>query len=198
PGSGAGQGGAQLTLDNASFLHQPLPPEAMNGKLLKEDIITVLVDYRTSALSEGSSESRKQSNYQAILSDWLGFDGKSIFAAPQSRGDPTVGGQINSINRAEGDLELNDSLTFRIAAKVVDIYPNGNLVIEAHRDIRVNDEVWRTSLSGIVPRQAILPDRTVRSDAIADLRIDKYELGTVRNSYSPGWLNRWWGANKPF
>ncbi|MEM1303508.1 MAG: flagellar basal body L-ring protein FlgH, partial [Planctomycetota bacterium] len=71
-------------------------------------------------------------------------------------------------------------------------------VIEAHRDIRVNDEVWRTSLSGIVPRQAILPDRTVRSDAIADLRIDKYELGTVRNSYSPGWLNRWWGANKPF
>ena len=188
----------ELRLENASFVHQPLPPEAINNALRKEDIITVLVDYRTSTLSEGESETIKTSNIAAVLADWIGFDGKSIFAAPQTRGDPTISGSLNSTFRAEGELELNDSLTFRIAAKVVDIYPNGNLVIEAHRDVRVNNEVWRTSLSGVVPRQAIQPDRTVRSDSIADLSIDKYEVGQVRNAYAPGWLNLWWGANKPF
>lgn len=187
-----------LSLENSAFMYQPLSPEAESRQLRKEDIITVLVDYRSTMQSEGEAQSRKTSNYNAVLSDWLGFDGKSIFAAPQSRGDPRVSGAINSQTRAEGEIELRDALTFRIAAKIVDIRPNGNLVIEAHRDIHVNDEVWRTSLTGIVRRQAIQPDRTVRSDSIADLKIHKKEIGQVRNAYAPGWFSFWWGKAKPF
>jgi len=192
------EGAAPLTLENSSFTYSPLPPEAEFRELRKEDIITVIVDYRSSMLSEGEAQSRKTSSVNAVLSDWLGFDGKSIFAAPQTRGDPTISGSINSQNRAEGDLESRDSLTFRIGAKIVDIRPNGNLVIEAHRNIVNNDEVWQTSLTGVVRRQAIGLDRTVRSDAIADLKIKKRELGQVRNSYSPGWLGWWYGRVKPF
>lgn len=187
-----------LTLENASYLHQPLPPEAEYRALETEDIITIIVDYRTSMLSEGNAESRKTANLNAVLAEWLGFDGKSIFKAPQRRGDPAVVGNLNSQYRAEGELELRDSLTFRIAAKIVDIRPNGNLVIEAHRTIVNNDEEWRQSLTGVVRRQSIGLDRTVRSDAIADLKIHKNEQGLVRNSYNPGWLTWWWGKAKPF
>ncbi|MEM9185371.1 MAG: flagellar basal body L-ring protein FlgH [Planctomycetota bacterium] len=189
---------APLTLENSSYTFTPLPPEAEFRELRKEDIITVLVDYRTSTLSEGETETRKTASINGVLADWLGFDGKSIFAAPQSRGDPTVTGTLNSQFRAEGDLETRDSLTFRIAAKIVDIRPNGNLVVEAHRTITINEEQWEQSLTGVVRRQSIGPDRTVRSDAVADLKIHKREVGTVRNAYSPGWLNSWWGRFKPF
>lgn len=189
---------AALTLENSSFTYTPLPPEAEFRSLKKQDIITVLVDYRAVMLSEGEVQSRKVANINAVLADWIGFNGKDIFAAPQSRGDPTVAGLLNSQFRAEGDQERRDSLTFRIAAKIVDIYPNGNLVIEAHRTIIDNDERWEQSLTGIVRRQSIGPDRTVRSDAIADLKIHKRELGVVKNATSPGWLNYWWGKNKPF
>ena len=197
PGPKGGPTGG-LTLENASFIHQPLPPEAEFRELRKEDIITVVVDYRASMLSEGESESRKVANINAVLADWIGFDGKDIFRGTQSRGDPAVVGNLTSQYRAEGSVELQDSLTFRIAAKIVDIRPNGNLVIEAHRTITNNDEVWQQSLTGVVRRQSIGLDRTVRSDAIADLKINKRELGQVRNSYSPGWLNWWWGRAKPF
>lgn len=192
------QGGPALTLQNSSFTFQALPPDAESRELRMHDIITVLVDYRSSMLSEGEAQSRKTSSTNAVLSEWLGFDGKSIFKAPQSRGDPAISGSLNSQYRAEGDIELRDSLTFRIAAQIVDIRPNGNLVIEAHRKIVINDEEWQQSLTGVVRRQAIGFDRTVRSDSIAHLQIAKRELGQVRNAYAPGWLTWWYGKYKPF
>lgn len=188
----------QLTLETGSILYQQLPPEAQARELAKEDIITVLVDYRSSMLSEGEAQSRKTASFNAVLSDWIKFDGESITGLDSTRLDPRIAGNLNSQYRANSDLELRDSLTFRIAAKVVDIYPNGNLVIEAHRNIRINDEVWEQSLSGVVARQFVNPDRTVRSDQVADLKIYKRELGQVRNGYSPGWFNWWYGGNKPF
>jgi len=188
---------APLTMENTSYLYQPMPPEAQR-ELRIEDSIIVIVDYRTSMLSDGSAESRKTSNLNAVLSDWLGYDGRDIFAAPQSRGDPRVSGSLNSQYRAESEIELRDSLTFRIGTKIVDIRPNGNLVIEAHRTVNNNDEVWQQSLTGVVARQFINADRTVRSDSIMDLNIDKRELGQVRDGYAPGWITRWYGKYKPF
>jgi flagellar L-ring protein FlgH len=187
-----------LTLANSSFMHNPVPPESLRRELQERDIITVLVDYRSSMLSEGETQNRKTSSFDAVLEDWLGFDGKSIFAAPQRRGEPSINGQLNSQYRTNAELEVLDSLTFRIAATVVDIRPNGNLVIEANREFVINDVVWQHSLTGIVQRQAIGPDRTVPSDAIADLRIYKRELGQVREGYAPGWFARWYGKYKPF
>ncbi len=186
------------TLQNSSLLYQPLPPEAQARELERESIITVIVDYRTSMLSEGETQTRKTANINAVLSEWLKFDGKSLTGLDSSRPDPRIAGQLNSQYRAQSDLEVRDSLTLRIAAKVVDIYPNGNLVIEAHRTIRINDEVWEQSLSGVVARQFINPDATVMSDKVADLKIYKRELGQVRNGYAPGWLAWWYGKYKPF
>jgi flagellar L-ring protein precursor FlgH len=188
----------QMTLENSSFMYRKLPPEAEMRELKINDIVTVLVDYRSSMMSEGDAESRRRASLNAVLSDWLKFDGKDIFPAAQGQGDPAVNGSINSQYRAESEMELRDSLTFRIAAAVVDIRPNGNLVIEARREIRINEEVWQQSLTGIVRRQSIGPDRTVRSDEVAELRIEKRERGFVNDSYSRGWFTRWYDKWKPF
>ncbi len=187
-----------LTLENSSFIYLDLPPEARPRELQKQDIITVLVDFRSRFLSEGDAESRKTANFTAVLSDWLKIDGSSIKPAPQSDGDPTISGSLNSQFRAESDVELRDSLTFRMAVKIVDIRPNGNLVIEGHQEIRNNEERWRISLTGVVRREAIQADRTVSSDSIAELRIDKEELGQVHDGYARGWLGRWYDRYKPF
>jgi flagellar L-ring protein precursor FlgH len=188
---------APLTLERTSFLYQPVPPEAQR-EVRRNDIITVLVDYRTVMNSDGMSQVRKTGNFNAALVEWLGFDGKDIFAAPQERGDPTIGGQLNSNMRAQTQLDTADALIFRIAATVVDIRPNGNLVIEAHRRVTNNEEVWLQSLTGVVARQFVMPDRTVRSDHIAELTIDKREMGQVRDSMSRGWIGKWYGKYKPF
>ena len=187
-----------ITLENSSYIHLDLPPEARPRELQQQDIITVLVDFRSRFLSEGDAESRKTASLTAILTDWIRLEGGAIKPAPQSDGDPTVAGSLNSQFRAESDVELRDSLTFRMAAKIVDIRPNGNLVIEGHQEIRNNEERWRISLTGVVRREAIQADRTVSSDSIAELKIDKEELGQVRDGYARGWLGRWYDRYKPF
>jgi len=186
------------TLHDSSFIFRKLPPEAELRELQIHDIITVLVDYRSSMTSQGDAENRKQANINATLAQWLAFDGKDIFPAPFRRGSPAVNGTLNSQYRTTSDMQLNDQLTFRIAAEVVDIRPNGNLVIEARREIRNNEEVWVQSLTGVVRRQSIGPDRTVRSDEVAELRVDKRERGFIPDSYTRGWFLRWYDKWKPF
>jgi flagellar L-ring protein precursor FlgH len=188
----------QLTLENSSFMYRKLPPEAEQRELQLHDLIVVLVDYRSSMLSEGDAEARRTTSLNAVLADWLGFDGKDLFPAPQSRGNLRVNGSLNSQFRAETEMELQDALTFRIAAEVVDIRPNGNLVLEGRTEIRINEEVWQLSLTGVVRRQSIGPDRTVRSDEVHELRIEKRERGFVNDSYSRGWFTRWYDHWKPF
>jgi flagellar L-ring protein FlgH len=186
-----------LTLENSSFIYQKLPPEAEFRELKIHDIIKVLVDYRSTMKSEGEANNKKTANIQAALTDWLGFDGSDIYAAPQTKGDPAIAGKLNSQYKAQAELDSKDSLTFTIAAEIIDIQPNGNLVIEAHRTIQINDEQWQQSLTGIVRRSSILADRTVRSDEVADLRIDKREMGAVRDGYRRGWFLKWYDKWKP-
>ncbi|HEX3599737.1 MAG TPA: flagellar basal body L-ring protein FlgH [Lacipirellulaceae bacterium] len=187
-----------LTLGNASFIYRKLPPEAEQRELQINDIVTVLVDYKSSMLSEGDANAKRTASLNAVLSDWLKFDGKSLMAAPQTHGDPRIAGQLDSQFKTQSDMTLKDSLTFRIAAAVVDIRPNGNLVIEARREIQINDEVWMQSLTGVVRRQSIGADRTVRSDEVAELRIEKKEKGFIRDSYNRGWFTKWYDYWKPF
>ncbi len=187
-----------LTLQNSSFVFRELPPESRPRTLQINDIITVIVDYRTQMLSEGDAESRKTANISAALIDWLQLDSGSLRPAVQANGDPTVTANLISQYRAESDIELRDSLSFRIGAKIVDIRPNGNLVIEAHQSIQVNEELWKISLTGVVRREAIQADRTVSSNAIAEMHIFKNEEGQVRDGYARGWLGRIYGRLHPF
>jgi flagellar L-ring protein FlgH len=187
-----------LSLQTGSYIYRELPPNAQLRELQQHDIITVSVDYRTRMLSEGDAENRKTNTLNAVLSSWIHFDGKSIKAAPQTDGDPRVAGTYNSQYRSESDVEARDSLTFEIAAEIIEIRPNGNLYIEGNQTIKNNEECWKIFISGEVRREAIQPDRTVSSKAIANLDIHKEEVGQVRDGYARGWFNRWYDKYKPF
>ncbi len=186
------------TLETCSFIFAPLPPEAEMRELKVNSIVTILIDERSTMLSEGDAESRKTTSINSVLASWIAFDGEDIFLAPQRRGDPRIQASKNAQYRAESDVETRDSLTFRLAAQVADIRPNGNLVLEAHKSITINDMRWMTSVTGECARQSIGLDRTVRSDSIFGVTIEKHEIGQVRDGYAPGWLARLHGKYKAF
>jgi flagellar L-ring protein FlgH len=189
---------AELNLDNSSFIYRKLPPESEKRELQLNDIIVVLVDYKSALRSDGDANSKKTASINAVLSDWLKFDGKSIMPAAQAHGDPTIKGSLDSQFKTQADVKQNDALTFKIGAKVVDIQPNGNLVIEGHSQVQNSDEIWERSLSGIVRRQSIGPDRTVRGDDVADLSILIRKKGFVNDATNRGWLTKWYDGVKPF
>lgn len=187
--------GPPPTLDRLSWTYQT-PPEQRTLKL--RDVITVVVDEKTQVIAEGQMDRRKNANGKFVLSDWILLKGWSLIPDPQSKGDPTIGGSMENKYRAESELQSREALKLRVACEIVDIRPNGNLVIEGRRTIQVNNDIWEIYLTGTVWPKSILPDNTVLSENIADLRIVKREAGHVRDGYRRGWLLKWLDTHQPF
>ncbi len=177
-----------LTLTNSSWTYQaPLQPKEINI----HDLVTVLVNYKSQVISEGETDRKKKASFKASLKDWVLLRNFSLIPDPQSLGDPTVDAKWDNKMKSEGSMESRDAMEFKIACTVVDVRPNGVLVLEGHRTIRNNNETWDLSLTGLVRPQDVLDNNSILSENVADLKIHKREAGSVRDSYRRGWLMKW-------
>jgi len=166
-----------LTLPQASLIYQqPIQPR----QIKMHDLVTIRVDQKSRFESEAENTRRKTGTYDLTI------------------GDDSITGDLTQLLRADGEIETNKLLTLDITARVVDIRPNGNLVLEAHQEVRNNNEVWDFSLSGICRSEDILEGNVVLSKHIYDMRIFKRERGSVRDSYRRGWFVRWLDQFHPF
>lgn len=177
----------RVTIADASWTYQPPPPLRV---FRKNDLLTIRVDEITRVMAEGTAENRKRTLYEAILTDWIRLTGFKLRPAPQIDGDPAIGAESNAQYRAESTVESRESLAFNIAATVVDIRPNGMLVIEGTKSIRVNDNLWETAISGLCRAQDVGPDNVVLSKDLIDLEIKKLDRGHLRDGYKRGWIQR--------
>ncbi len=184
-----------LSLENNSWLYVPMPPVR---EVQVNDLVTILVKQKQQSQSEGEINRIQQSSIDARLRDWVELDGLNIKLAPQRQGDPRARGSLDGTLRTNAELESASFVQFNITATVVDIRPNGNLVLEAHSMVKDNDEVWESSLSGIVRREDIQPDNTVFSEKIAELSIHKRETGHINDAYRRGWALKFYDQFKPF
>ena len=185
-----------LKLPETSFYYQEVEPPK---EIEKYDQITILVQQKSRTTSEGDLERRKNSFFDATIGDWLEFDnGLDLQPAPQADGDPRINARLNSQYRTEAELETSDSLTFQITAQVVDVRPNGSLVLEGRSQIRVNEETWEYAIAGVARREDVLPNNTILSEKLAELSIYKRERGSVFDGYRRGWALRLYDRFQPF
>lgn len=183
------------TLSRFSWTYQP-PQQPRTLRL--HDLITVLVDEKTQVIAEGNMDRRKKADGKFVLSDWILLKGWSLIPDPQSAGEPTLGAKMENKYRAQSELSTREAMKLRVACEVVDIRPNGTLVIEGRRAILVNNESWEIYVTGTIDPQTILPDNTVLSENVANLRVVKREGGHVRDGYRRGWLLKWLDEHQPF
>lgn len=180
----------------SSWYETPLPPPK---EVKKGDLIKIRVDLGSRLTSDGEIQRRKNSQYDALLNDWVLLNGlRNVKPAPQSDGDQRIRGTNSQLYRATGELETSESIKFNITATVADVLPNGNVVLEAHWKINNNNEQWIRSLSGIVARENIGPGNLVLGEDIAELHIGKREDGHVRDAYKRGWVTRLLDTFSPF
>ena len=181
---------------SSSWYEAPIPAPK---EVRVNDIITIRVDMGAKVVSEGAVSRRKTGRYDAVLNDWLVLVGlRKLKVDPQSTGDQRVQAQTNQQYRATADTQTTESLKFEIASKVTAILPNGNLVLEAHRQVFNNEEVWLHSLHGVCRREDIQPGNVILSKDLADLNIEKKEYGAVRDGYKRGWMVRFVDQFNPF
>lgn len=95
----------------------------------------------------------------------------------------------------QGSSNQSNSLTGSIAVQVSKILPNGNLVVQGEKWIKLNQGNEFIQLRGIVRPEDISANNQVPSTLVADARISYGGEGAIENSNSPGWLTRFFNSD---
>lgn len=130
------------------------------------DILTVVVQEQQSVKNEDKVERRNDTSLAARLENYSLSD-KTF----QSNALPRL--DIRKEQDFNGEAKQNSTSDVRasIAVIVVDVQPNGNLVIAGTRSVTVNDETRTLRVSGVVRALDVTANNTVGSAQVADARI---------------------------
>src|SRR5690606_16421889 len=100
---------------------------------------------------------------------------------------PTIDTNLQGRLQSTGQVAETEGIKYRIAATVVDVLPNGVLVLEARKTIRNNGDLSRYTLTGKLRPQDIGQDNTALSEHIAELHISKEQSGKLSDSTQRPW-----------
>ncbi len=109
-----------------------------------------------------------------------------------------IGGLGTRKFEGKGSTERQSDLRARIAARVTEVLPNGDLRIEADKLVKINKEDERLTLSGIVRPRDVSTNNTVGSSLVGDLKVALNGKGVASADNSPGWLFRLLEKIAPF
>jgi flagellar L-ring protein precursor FlgH len=108
--------------------------------------------------------------------------------------DFAASGEWNAGGRTANKLTISN----RTAVTVVDVLPNGNLVVEGSKIIRTGVEDQYAYMRGVVRPVDIQADNTISSTRIADAQVEFVPAGELTDAQRKGWLLRAWDKVKPF
>lgn len=151
------------------------------------DIITVMVSAQDTALMENKTEQNRDNNSSSVginaFGGYEGYLGKVMPSGvnPSKLIDVTSNHDISG----EGKVDRKEKINMTMAAVVTQVLGNGNLVIEGTQEIRVNRELRKLSVQGIIRRADIRSNNTIESTKIAELRVSYGGEGVVSDMQEP-------------
>jgi flagellar L-ring protein precursor FlgH len=160
------------------------------------DIITVKIVEVSQATEKATTDTKRSGAVQLGVPNFFGLETNNIPSSIST--DKFVKADTKNDFNGEGETTRTGSLSATIAARVVDVMPNGNLAIEGKREISVNKEKKEILFQGIVRPKDIAYDNTILSTQVADAKIIYTGIGVLGEKQSPGWLARIFDIVWPF
>jgi flagellar L-ring protein precursor FlgH len=147
------------------------------------DIVTINI---VEAASASKNATTKTSRTTALNASWSGvlqnISGSLL-------GNNQQAGFANSLD-GEGATTRNSTLNAYISAQVIQVLPNGNLVIQGSQQVQVNNENQILNIQGVIRPVDIDSTNTILSTAIAEAKIELNGQGAVSDKQNVGWLTR--------
>jgi flagellar L-ring protein FlgH len=148
------------------------------------DILTILVNITDAAtVNDNTTASRTGSEGLGVPS-LFGLTSK-LKILEAATGQDLVSTNSNNANAGTGKISRAEVVTLRLAGVVTQVLPNGNLVIAARQEMRVNSELRVLLVSGIVRPQDIGADNTITHDRLAEARISYGGKGQLTDLQTP-------------
>jgi len=106
--------------------------------------------------------------------------------------------ESNPYQKSTATYDVQDKMQFTMAAVIVQILPNGNMVIQGREEVRLVNELREIEIKGIIRREDISSNNTVSSQKIANLRISYGGRGDLSDAQSAPWGQQYLNKLLPF
>ncbi|MEZ6014533.1 MAG: flagellar basal body L-ring protein FlgH [Planctomycetota bacterium] len=148
------------------------------------DLVTVIIQETQNVKNEEKAGQSKSSslNYQLLDFNLQPNSFSTLPSLETSKADSFSG---------SANVEKKGTFTARLTAMVIDTLPNGNLVIQGRRELRVDGDVKLIEFSGVVRRYDVTRSNTIESELVADARISYVGQGPGRRATERRGLAKW-------
>lgn len=92
--------------------------------------------------------------------------------------------------KGDGKVERKDQVATRISARVIEVKPNGLLLLEARKTIQSDKESTTVVVSGLCRPEDVTVNNTVQSTQLADLVVRIENEGEARDAAKKGWISQ--------
>jgi flagellar L-ring protein precursor FlgH len=161
--------------------------------LRTNDLVVIKIEERADAKRSAGTDINRESSSEAQISAFLGMLEKL-----NKGGKLDVAGMSKTAFKGQGQTDRSESLTATVPAMVRKVLSNGNLFIEGHRVILVNQEEQHFYISGVVRPIDIDQENSVKSSMVADAEIEFVGRGVLTDNQKQGWFSRYLGWLWPF
>jgi flagellar L-ring protein precursor FlgH len=140
------------------------------------DVVSIVVTESLAASTDGQVKNSRASNANSGLT--------SLFGALKASNalQNLVGMTASSGLTAQGQSTTNSSLATTFGAEVVDVLPNGMLVVQATRQLTFSEQTQLIKLRGLVRPEDVSSQNEVLSTAMTDLELEVTGKGIVNDS----------------
>lgn len=183
--------------------------EDRRARFVGDTLTVTLIEKTAGSTSNADSSSRSGSAAVAIGTPTiLGYTPKSSITLPIPGGNNNFGngGNFDTSFTASSSLKSDNkdsnsnsnSFTGSITVTVIEVLPNGNLVVSGEKQIAINSNTEFIRLSGVVNPMNISSANVVSSTQIADARIENKSKQSLDTAQVVSMLSRFFVALLPF
>lgn len=189
--------GPEMNYGSGSLWQASSPGLAEDLKARRRgDIITILISEQASASKEATTDTKRSSTISGGIPKLLGLEKTGIKNWMDLAN--MLSANLDTKYSGSGSTTRQETLTATMSAKVVNVTPNGNLMLEGRRNVKVNNEEQIIVLTGTVRSRDVSADNTVSSALVADARINYTGKGIISDRQRPGWLMNFFDRFWPF
>jgi flagellar L-ring protein precursor FlgH len=161
------------------------------------DIVTIRINIADNAKVDNSTSRSRTGNESGGIAALLGLE-KPISKITGSDSGNLVDTTSNSRSVGAGNTARSEQINMTMAGSVVDVLPNGNLLIRGRQEVRINFELRELVVTGIIRPEDIGRDNSIRHSQIADARISYGGRGQLTDAQQARWGQQIYDALFPF
>lgn len=159
-----------------------------------QDLVTIIVRESTENDSDAKLDTKKDTSYSGEVSSFPDIrvlqQFTDLFLKSGLQDKPKLGMSYKNDFKADASVGRKDSFTTRVTARVIDVRPNGTLVLEARKYIKTDEETLDLVLTGTCRKEDVTADNTVLSTQLYDLVLHKQHTGELREAAKKGWISK--------